>query len=123
MIKITGSGDLKKTVDFLDRLKRREIYRDLDRYGRMGVEALSRATPRDTGLTAQSWTYRVFSGKRPGIAWYNTNKAGTTSVAVFIQYGHGTRQGGYVGGRDFINPAMRSIFAQITDEVWKKVRA
>jgi hypothetical protein len=123
MIKITSTGDFKKTIDFLDRLKRREMYRDLDRYGRMGVEALSRSTPKDTGLTAGSWAYRVLPGKRPGIEWYNTNEAGGTSVAVLIQYGHGTGTGGYVGGRDFINPAMRPIFDMIADEVWKRVSA
>lgn len=123
MIRITSSGDFKKTTDFLDRLRRREIYRDLDRYGRMGVDALSRATPVRTGLTANSWRYRVLTGRRPGIEWYNTNEAGGTSVAVLIQYGHGTGTGGYVGGRDYINPAMRPIFQQIADDVWKKVRA
>lgn len=119
MIKITSSGDFKKTLDFLDRLKRRDIYRDLDRYGRMGVDALSRATPVRTGLTANSWGYRVLPGKRPGIEWYNTNG----NVAILIQYGHGTGTGGYVQGRDYINPAMRPIFDQIAADVWKKVSA
>jgi len=123
MIKITGSGDFKKTTEFLDRLKRREIYRDMDRYGRMGVDALSRATPVRTGLTAHSWSYRIIKGRSPGIEWYNTNMAGGTPVAILIQYGHGTRQGGYVHGRDFVNPATRPIFDQIAEEVWKKVRA
>jgi hypothetical protein len=124
MIKITSRGDFKKTTDFLDRLKRREIYRDLNKYGRLGVEALSRATPRETGLTANSWHYRVFMGRRPGIEWYNTNMTDVSvPVAILIQYGHGTGTGGYVAGRDFINPAMRPIFQQIADDVWKKVRA
>jgi len=123
MIKITSVGDFKKTTDFLDRLRRREIYRDLDRYGRMGVDALSRSTPVRTGLTGQSWQYRVLMGKRPGIEWYNTNEVSGTSVAILIQYGHATGTGGYVGGRDYINPAMRPIFDQIAEEVWKKVRA
>ena len=124
MIKITSKGDFKKTTDFLERLKRREIYRDLDNYGRMGVEALSRMTPVNTGLTANSWYYRVLVGRRPGIEWYNTNRtASGTPVAILIQYGHGTGTGGYVGGRDFINPTMRPIFQQIADDVWKRVRA
>lgn len=122
MIGITSSGDLKKTDAFLKRLQKRDIYSDLDRYGKMGVSALSRATPVDSSLTANSWAYRIIRGRRPGIEWYNTNVVGGTPVVILIQYGHGTGTGGYVQGRDFINPAIRPIFNQISDDIWKKVR-
>lgn len=124
MISITSEGNFKKTNDFLSRLVKGDIFSDLDRYGQMGVEALSKATPVDTRLTATSWRYRVIKGKNPGIEWYNTS--GTSdgmSVAILIQYGHATGTGGYVAGRDFINPAMRPVFDKIADDVWKKVKA
>lgn len=87
----------------------------------MGVEALSRSTPVRSGLAAQSWAYRVIRGRRPGIEWYNTDTVNGTPVVILIQYGHGTGTGGYVEGKDFINPAMRGVFDQIADDVWKKV--
>jgi hypothetical protein len=109
------------TEAFLQRLLRGDQYAELDRYGRQGVEALARATPVRTGLAANSWAYRVVKGKRPGIEWYNTDTVNGTPVVVLIQYGHATGTGGYVHGRDFINPAMRSVFDQIANDVWKKV--
>ncbi len=88
----------------------------------MGVDALSSATPVDSSLTAKSWGYRVIKDRsRPGIEWYNTNIPGSTPVAILIQYGHATGTGGYVSGRDYINPAMRPIFDQIAVDVWKEV--
>lgn len=123
MISITSRGDFKKTDDFLKRLMHGDIYSDLNRYGQMGVEALSKATPIDSSLTSHSWAYRIIKGKRPGIEWYNTNEVNGTSVAILIQYGHATGTGGYVLGRDYINPAMRPIFDKIADDVWKKVKA
>lgn len=99
------------------------MYADFDRYGREGVAALSKATPVETSLTANSWEYRVIKGKRPGIEWYNTNVVNGTSVAILIQYGHGTGTGGYVQGRNYINPAIRPIFDQIVANVRKKVKS
>lgn len=122
MIRITSSGDLRKTDAFLKRLQKRDIYSDLDRYGQMGVDVLSNATPIDSSLTANSWKYRVIKGKRPGIEWYNTNVVGGIPVVILIQYGHGTGTGGYVQGRDFINPSIKPIFDKIVADVWKKVR-
>jgi hypothetical protein len=123
MIEITGKGEFKKTRDFLNKIRRNNLFSDLDRYGQMGVEILSRATPIDTSLTARSWEYRVIKDKRrPGIEWYNTNTVNGTSVAILIQYGHATGTGGYVQGRDFINPAMRPLFDKIADNIWKKVK-
>lgn len=124
MFRISSSGDHNKTAKALKRLIGGDIYSELDRYGRMGVAALAAATPAESGLTAQSWGYRVIRNPRwPGIEWYNTNTVrGGPSVAVLIQYGHGTGTGGYVPGRDFINPVMQPIFDQIADNVWKKVK-
>ena len=122
MIGITSRGDHKKSSDFLKRMLTGDIYSDFNRYGEMGVRALASATPVDSSLTAKSWRYRIIKGRQPTIEWYNTNVVSGTSVAILIQYGHGTGTGGYVVGRDYINPAMRPIFDQIADDVWKKVR-
>lgn len=122
MIEITSSrGD--KMRDSLNKIRHRGIFEDLDRYGREGVFALRAATPVETGLTAQSWQYRIIKGKRPGIEWYNTNAEDGVQIAILIQYGHATGTGGYVHGRDYINPAMRNVFDRIADDVWKKVTA
>jgi hypothetical protein len=94
----------------------------LDKYGKAGVAALARATPVDTGLTADSWKYTIVRTRgRPGIEWYNTNVVNGTSVAILIQYGHGTGTGGYVRGKDYINPAMRPVFDQIVSQFFKEV--
>jgi hypothetical protein len=121
MIRATSSGNFSKTTGFLNRLLHGDLYTDLDRYGQMGVEALARATPVRTGLAADSWGYRVIRGKSPAIEWYNTDQENGASVIILIQYGHGTGTGGYVEGRDIINPAMRSVFDQISEDIWRKV--
>ncbi len=88
----------------------------------MGVDALSAATPVDTGLTASSWGYEIHSsGATSSIVWTNSNVNDGIPIAILIQYGHGTRSGAYVQGRDFINPAMRSVFDNIANAVWKEV--
>ena len=119
-LRTTGSFD--KTQAFLDRIIRGNIFAELDKYGRLGVEALAHSTPINTGKTASSWAYRVTKGSRQSkIEWYNTNNPYGENVAVLIQYGHGTRNGGYVTGRDYINPAMRPIFDDIANNLWKEV--
>lgn len=124
MISVSNKGDYKKTIDFLKRLNSGDFFKDLNHYGAMGVAALEKATPVDSRLTANSWKYRVIKDrKRPGIEWYNTNAVNDTPVVILIQYGHATGTGGYVQGRDFINPAMRPIFDKIANDVWKKVKA
>lgn len=123
MIGITTKGDLKKTTDFLNKLLGGGFYTDLNKYGQMGVDALSKATPVDSSLSSHSWAYRIIKGRRPGIEWYNTNVVNGTPVVILIQYGHATGTGGYVVGRDFINPAMRPIFDKLADDVWKKVKS
>ena len=100
-------GDFKKTKRFLKRMSEEEYLKCLDKYGRKGVEALALATPRDSGKTAESW------------ANSNVNKG--VNIAIILQYGHGTRNGGYVQGRDYINPAIRPIFDQMAAEVWGEV--
>ena len=103
-------------------MKRGEILRELDRYGQMGVDALASATPLDSGETASSWGYEIQrSGKSFSISWTNTNTNGSVNVAIILQYGHGTGTGGYVPGRDYINPAIRPVFDKIADGVWKVV--
>lgn len=122
MISLTSKGDWSRTIKSLKRMAGGDRFSNLDKYGKAGVAALSRATPVDTGLTAGSWKYRIIKTKgRPGIEWYNTNTRNGVSVAILIQYGHGTGTGGYVRGRDYINPAMRPIFDQIVSEFWREV--
>lgn len=120
-VSVKQNGRVEKA---LQRMVKGDIYGDLDRYGRLGVRALAAATPKETSETAQSWEYRIVKTRTgPAIEWYNTHQAGdtNTSVAVLIQYGHATRNGGYVRGQDYINRAMRPIFDQIVNNVWKKV--
>lgn len=124
MIEIQVSGKGKKTEEWLRKISRGDISAELSRWGKEGVDALSSATPIDSGLTAISWGYKVvYKGRRPiRIEWFNTNVKDGTPIAILIQYGHATRSGAYIQGRDFINPAMRPIFDKITREIWKKVR-
>ena len=122
MIIVTSVGSFDKTTAFLNTMKSRTLFRSLDHYGRMGVDALSRATPRDTGLAASSWSYRVgHTSDSHFINWINTDLEGGRNVAVMIQYGHGTGTGGYIAGRDYINPAMRPIFDKAVDDIWRQV--
>lgn len=122
MLRISASGSFKRTSSFLTGLQRGDLYRNLNRYGQMGVDALARATPRETGLTASSWDYRIENKRgRVTISWFNTNTVGNVNVAILLQYGHGTGTGGYVQGYDYINPAIRPIFDAIANDVWNQV--
>lgn len=124
LIRITAKGDLRKTTGFLTRLQKREAYQNLRTFGDKGVQALAAATPLDSGETARSWYYVIIMDRRRvRIEFHNRNVVNGTPVAILLQYGHGTRNGGYVVGRDFINPAARPIFDQIAEDVWKKVTA
>lgn len=116
------SGRFKKTTAYLNKLKQNHILNILDKYGARGVAALKDATPIDSGLAARSWYYTV--GQENGRYWidfHNSDIEGGVPVVILIQYGHGTRNGGYVVGRDFINPAILPIFEQIKADVWKEV--
>ena len=122
-IKFVQHGNFSKTEKFFERCKNLFRLGVLDKYGREGVAALSMATPVDTGETASSWRYKITSTKTSiSIEWLNDSvtKDGVP-IVVLIQYGHGTGNGGYVQGRDFINPAIQPIFDKITDALWKEV--
>ena len=122
MIKIRQKGDFKKLTSFLERAKEGLDIGVLDKYGRKGVAALSSATPVDTGLTASSWFYKIEN--KNGIAkieFHNSNIQNGVPIAVILQYGHGTRNGGYVVGRDYINPAIQRVFDELAKKAWKEV--
>ena len=121
-IHITCSGDLSKTMQFLNRLQRKEYLNVLAKYGQRGVEALRMATPRDSGITADSWYYEIEQDRNQAtIRWCNRNLNDGVCIAALIQYGHGTGTGGYVEGTDYINPAMKDIFDALANECWKEV--
>lgn len=122
MIEVKGSGNFRRTEDFLRQAANRRIFSDLDHYGRRGVDALSSATPIDDGETAKSWGYKI-ERSRTGITiyWFNNHTNDGEQIAILIQYGHATGTGGYVVGRDYINPAIQPIFDEIADSIWKKV--
>lgn len=116
-------GNFRKTSGFLKRVQRLDLDAVLDEYGQKGVEALAAATPKATGKTAASWNYRVQKGKESiVITWSNTNIVDGVPIAVILQYGHGTRNGGYVEGIDYINPAMKPIFEEIAHRAWREVQ-
>lgn len=122
MITIKHKGDFKKTDNFLAKILKRDYISVLNKYGQQGVAALSAATPVDTGLTASSWSYEIVedsSGIK--IYWKNSNIVKGVSIAVILQYGHGTGTGGYVEGTDYINPALKPVFEKIADAAWKEV--
>jgi hypothetical protein len=122
IITFTEKGSFRNTEQYLARMSKLQLDTILNKYGSLGQNALSNATPTDTGLASQSWSYSVVS--RPGyysIRWHNSDIENGFPVAVMIQYGHGTRGGGYVQGRDYINPAIRPLFDQIAEEAWKEV--
>jgi hypothetical protein len=109
-------------MNFLNGLKNRDFLKHLDFYGRKGVAALSAATPVDTGKTAASWNYEIhYFREGVSMVWTNSNVNKGENIAILIQYGHGTRNGGFVQGRDYINPALRPIFDEIADSAWKEV--
>lgn len=122
MITFRQKGDFSKLTRFLERAKEAVHIGDLDKYGREGVKALSSATPVETGLTAKSWTYKIEQQKGSvSISFNNTNIQNGVPIAIILQYGHGTRNGGWVQGRDYINPAIQPIFDRIVEEAWKEV--
>lgn len=122
MITFRQKGDFSKLNRYFERVKEVVKVGDLDRFGREGVQALSSVTPRDTGLTATSWNYSIErSSNRVSITFNNTNIQNGVPIAIILQYGHGTRNGGYVQGRDYINPAIQPIFDKIAEDAWKEV--
>lgn len=118
MITFTHVGDFRKTDKLLNNAKRSDIRSILERYAKLGVYALANSTPVESGKTASSWGYEIHSktGKHE-IIWTNDNINEGVNIAVIIQYGHGTKNGGYVYGIDYVNPAMRPVFEAITNEL------
>lgn len=122
MIKFTHKGDFSKLNRFLERAKNAVKMGDLDKYGRAGVAALSSATPVDSGETASSWHYEIErQNGRATINFYNTNVNQGVLIAIILQYGHATGTGGWVEGRDYINPAIQPIFDEIVNNARKEV--
>lgn len=121
-VKFEVSGGFTKTERFLNRMKRREYLNVLDEFGRDGVQALRNATPVDSGATAEAWDYEIKRTRNyTEIIWTNSNINDGVPIAVILQYGHGTGTGGYVQGRDYINPAIRPVFDKIAEKAWKVV--
>lgn len=115
-------GNFQKTDNFLKKAKQGDYFRSLEKFAQEGVNALASATPIDSGKTAVSWDYTISRSKGSvSITWTNSNINDGVNIAVIIQYGHGTRNGGYVQGRDYINPAIRPVFDKIAENVWKEV--
>ena len=122
MISFTQKGDFSKLTSFLEIAKESVKLGNLDKYGREGVAALASATPVDSGLTANSWYYEIeHKNGSATIKFCNSNIQNGVPVAILLQYGHATRNGGWVQGRDYINPAIQPIFDKIADSAWKEV--
>ena len=121
VIRFTHKGDFSKTTKFLKRAKQIR-FSDLEKYAKKGVEALASATPVDSGVTSSSWSYEIIN--KDGsivINFNNSNIQQNVPIAIILQYGHGTRNGGWVEGRDYINPAIQPIFDEITANIWREV--
>ena len=122
MITFRHKGDFSKLNRFLERIREAVKIGMLDKYGQEGVAALSAATPVDTGITASSWNYEILrENGSVSIRFNNTNINKGVPIAIILQYGHGTRNGGWVQGRDYINPAIQPVFDRLADEAWKEV--
>lgn len=123
MIYIESKGNFDKTIYYLKSIGSAIDRIDFDKYGRMGVYALMRATPVRIGLTASSWYYEIVRSEDVvEIRFCNSNIQNRIPIAIVLQYGHGTRNGGWIEGRDYINPACYEVFEKLVDEAWKEVR-
>lgn len=124
MINIKCTGDFNKTEKFLEGMKNLSIRDILNKYGQEGVRILSTNTPKDTGETASSWSYKISTGKRgSSVTWTNNAIVDGVPIVILIQYGHTTKNGGYVSGVDFINPSMKSLFNNMSSAIWKEVQS
>ena len=122
MIGFRHKGDFSKTSKYLNGIRQRNFVNMLEKYGREGVEALASATPVDTGLTAKSWDYKIEQKNGSiSLVFTNSNIQNGIPIAIILQYGHGTRNGGWVQGRDYINPAIQPIFDNIVKQAWGEV--
>lgn len=122
MIVFKHQGSFKNTERFLTKVQKADFLSILDQYGRLGVDALRSMTPVESGETADSWSYEVFDNEEfCGITWSNSNVVDGVPIAIVLQYGHATRNGGFVAGQDYINPALQPIFDDLTEALWKEV--
>ena len=123
MISFNHRGNFNRTEKFLTSAQKLNVKSILERYAREGVSALSNATPKDSGKTASSWDYiiTIKGYGRYSISWTNSNEKNGASIAMLIQYGHGTRSGTFVRGIDYINPAIKPVFDKISEALWKEV--
>ena len=122
-IKIQQRGDFKRTKKFLEQATKSDFRSVLEKYGQEGVHALSAATPIDSGITASSWDYEIVQEKESfRIYWTNSNINNGVVIAVILQLGHGTGTGGYVEGRDYINPALQPVFDALAQAAWEEVQ-
>lgn len=122
-ITLRSSGQFKNARRWLKKLHEAEFLKSLDSYGKAGVDALAAVTPKRSGMTASSWSYRIDHGADgASITWTNSNRNEGYNIAILIQYGHGTGSGGYVQGCDYINPTMKPIFDEIKEQIWQEVR-
>lgn len=123
-LRITTYGNYSDTKSWLKQLKFDRLMKKLDSYGQDGVNALREATPKDTGYTSECWSYEIVES--PGsiqIMWKNSNVVNGVPIAIILQYGHGTRNGGYVEGIDYINPAMKPVFDDIVNKIWEEINS
>jgi len=122
MITFRQKGDFSKLTRYLEKAKEAVHLGDLDKYGREGVAALASATPVDSGQTANSWYYEITNKSGSvTISFFNSNIQNGVPIAIILQYGHGTRNGGWVQGRDYINPAIQPLFDKIASDAWREV--
>lgn len=124
MIVIESKGSFRNTESFLKKVSGNSLYSQLDGYAQEGVYALEQVTPKDTTKTAEAWAYTIdYSDKSTIITWTNDRQNDGVPIVILLQYGHATGTGGYIEGQDFINPAMKPIFDDIADKVWKAVKS
>lgn len=122
VVRLKQTGDFQKTNHFLSGVIGVHYMHKLKRYGEKGVEALKAATPKDSGKTAESWSYEIVQEKgRTSIFWKNSNIVNGVCIAIILHYGHGTRGGGFVEGRNYITPAIQPILDEMAETVWKEV--
>lgn len=122
MISFKHKGDFSNTVKYFNKTKNIIKQIDFDKYGEAGVEALKSVTPYDTGLTASSWYYKISrTSKSVKIGFYNSNTHNGVLIAIILQYGHASKSGGFIAGKDYINPAIKGIFDDLLNNAWKEV--
>ena len=122
MVRLSHKGDFSKLTSYFEKVKEKARIGILDKYGREGVAALASATPVDSGLTANSWSYEItHKNGSVELSFKNSNIQNGVMIAIILQYGHGTGTGGWVQGRDYINPAIQPIFDKLANDAWREV--